>query len=402
MWTCPVCTGQQEENLGTCTCCGFDRSRDYEANPTLVKSVQTTYPIAVWRKRFENKNHAQEKNTQDRKNLKPNPSDMVIRGKVLLYYRGCSEEVCIPENVEKIGAFSFYRCTGIKRVSLPKTLQEIGAWAFWGCESLEEIRIPGSVKRIGKRAFAECTNLSKVELEEGVRQIDELAFARCSIKEIRLPKSLKKLGKLAFYKEPTGNAEENSASVPNDSQNLQRKNENDGASVSETRDFKIQNGKLIQYNGNSENVLIPENISEIDAFAFSENPKIVRVVFPESVQEIGVFAFCKCPQISQIVFPKSLQKIGAWSFLGCSSLKKIHIPGNVKRIGERAFGGCTSLSEVELEEGIEEIAAFAFARCPIQEIRLPKSLKILDSSAFYGCPVEQKIEKTFYINRKQE
>ena len=51
------------------------------------------------------------------------------------------------------------------------------------------------------------------------------------------------------------------------------------------QNFIIKNGELKKYIGNSENVIIPEQITRIGSCAFEDNIYIKTVTFPETVKK---------------------------------------------------------------------------------------------------------------------
>lgn len=82
------------------------------------------------------------------------------------------EEVVLPQNLEKIGAYAFYNCYRLKNIDIPETVTSIGEYAFFGCGYLEEITIPTGVDVIGKDAFGDCIRLSKIVIENPDCEID--------------------------------------------------------------------------------------------------------------------------------------------------------------------------------------------------------------------------------------
>ncbi|MBQ4182242.1 MAG: leucine-rich repeat domain-containing protein, partial [Bacilli bacterium] len=58
---------------------------------------------------------------------------------------------------------------------------------------------------------------------------------------------------------------------------------------------------------------------------------------------------------TSISIPDSVTTIGVWAFSNCSSLESITIPGSVTFIGGYAFSGCTSLSSVIISDGVTYI-----------------------------------------------
>ena len=94
------------------------------------------------------------------------------------------------------------------------------------------------------------------------------------------------------------------------------------------RDFIIENGILVQYVGDYEEVIVPEGVSQIGEKAFSGREDIVDVILPNSISGIGNWAFSGCVNLSGINMPESLTSIGDKAFWGCESLE-ISIPAPI-------------------------------------------------------------------------
>lgn len=78
-----------------------------------------------------------------------------------------------PSTLKSIGEMSFFSCTSMWTVWLPEGLESIGADAFSYCYSLcPMLYIPSTVTEIGNYAFFSCTGISAVymgaESEEGL------------------------------------------------------------------------------------------------------------------------------------------------------------------------------------------------------------------------------------------
>ena len=47
---------------------------------------------------------------------------------------------------------AFRNCKKLREVALNEELQKIGAWSFWACKSLESITLPSTVVEVGDAA----------------------------------------------------------------------------------------------------------------------------------------------------------------------------------------------------------------------------------------------------------
>lgn len=65
----------------------------------------------------------------------------------------------IPNSVNHIGDYAFFRRSSLQNIHMPNSVTHIGDCAFWGCSSLQSINIPNSVTHIGISPFIGCPQL---------------------------------------------------------------------------------------------------------------------------------------------------------------------------------------------------------------------------------------------------
>ena len=131
-------------------------------------------------------------------------------------------------------------------------------------------------------------------------------------------------------------------------------------SEKETVEFEVIDGVLKKYNGDAEDVVIPDRITRIGGGAFIRNTVIKSVFIPKSVREIGDYAFAYCTSLSKVtcpdnedtencvVFSEDLEYFGDHCFRGCSSLPPIIMFLNKNRIyhdGDPIFRHCYDEAE---------------------------------------------------------
>jgi len=172
---------------------------------------------------------------------------------------------------------------------------------------------------------------------------------------------------------------------------------------------------LIRYQGEDEEVVVPDGLAGIYPYAFSKNTFVRKIVIPDSVTTIGEGAFrectaleeirlsgrmtstsqymCKdCTALTHIEIPDSVTRLAIYSFDGCTSLKEVKLSKNLQSIGWDAFARCTSLKTICLPEGLRELDQTVFYDSGLEEIYIPKNVNNISTGAFSSCPKLKKIE----------
>lgn len=125
----------------------------------------------------------------------------------------------------------------------------------------------------------------------------------------------------------------------------------------------IENG-VVKKCAVSENLIIPEGVTEIADEAFYHNENIKTVVLPNGIKRIGNRAFMQCYKLEKINLPDSITEIGEDAFHECLNLKKIKLPDGIKRIERGVFRGCVTLNEIDIPKTVEVIEPYAFINVP--------------------------------------
>lgn len=299
--------------------------------------------------------------------------------------------------------------------------------AFSRCEELTKVIIPEGVTTIGREAFKDCKNLTSVEIPSSVTSIYALAFAGCSaLKSITIPKNLSMIGLQAF--DGCGAL----TSIVVEDGNFMYDSRNNCNAIIKSATNTLIRGCC--------NTTIPDDVEEIDSYAFSGCTGLTTIAIPEGVKRIGKYAFFGCGELTSIIIPKSVTEIskdgvfshcksltsivveegngiydsrencnaiiksgntlvagcsnsvipngvetlGYGAFSGCETLNSIVIPDSVTEIGAYAFSDCTALTEVVIPDSVEYIEERAFSNSGLTSIDIPETVKNLNG-VFYGC-----------------
>lgn len=151
-------------------------------------------------------------------------------------------------------------------------------------------------------------------------------------------------------------------------------------------DFAIENNVLIKYNGNCENVVIPNTVSRIAKNAFKNCSTIKSVTIPNSVTEIGECAFHACKQLERIELPKGSIKIDSYTFTACENLLSVNLPEGLTTISDGMFANCKNLLSVQLPDSIDVICKQAFFGCEkLKNINISDNVIFIGEGAFNDC-----------------
>jgi len=354
----------------------------------------------------------------------------------------------LSENLSSLESYTFEECRNLLDVVIPENVISIADGVFAGCKSLNNITIPSSVEILEFYTFFDCTNLVKIILPEGIKKINMSAFVTCtSLSEIIIPSTVEEIEKDAFLncfrlQKIINNSEYLSFSNYNDligtdeygcifknvhviidnysetihtfESNIEYIDTVDGFS------FKIDEGvyKLIAYkgdlntitlpndvNGNSYiieqmrgviNVIIPEGVTHLPDYAFTDSYSLKSVVLPESLEYIGYVAFSNCINLKEVTIPSKVKFLSG--FAGCINLERVVFEedSQLEIVNQGSFYGCESLREIEIPSGVIEIGSQAFENCyTLEKINLPDSIVYIGENVLTNTKFHQNEENWY-------
>lgn len=226
-------------------------------------------------------------------------------------------------------------------MAIPDSVTSIGNYAFSGCSSLTSVTIPDSVTSIGNYAFYGCNSLSEVDVQD-----------------------LASWCKIFFgdeYSNPCGYAKS-----------------------------LFVNGTKIT------DLVIPDTVTTIGAYAFRDCSDLTSVTIPSSVISIGSYAFSGCSGLTSVTIPDSVTSIGRGVFQVCTGLESVMIPESVTNIGSSAFYGCSGLISMTIPYSVVSIGYGAFNYCGrLLTLYLPRQFEGKTSSM--QIPSECSVFFTDYV-----
>ena len=276
--------------------------------------------------------------------------------KILLGYNGTEKDIILPNYITQIYQRAFYNLDSLTSVEIGDSVTKIGHYAFYKCYNLTSVEIGDHVTTIGESAFSTGSNLISVYYNGDVEGWCNITFS-------------------TFYSNP----------------------------LSHEANLYIDNEPVTE-------LVIPNTVTEIKAYAFSGCAGLTSVVIGDNVTTIAKDAFYKCFDLTEITLPfvggtkdgttntHFGYIFGASSYSDHSSyvpksLTKVTIT-SATTIGEDAFRFCYHLTSIEIPDSVTTIGGYAFQNCSnLTSIIIGDSVTTIGREAFSGC---KKLANVYY------
>lgn len=257
----------------------------------------------------------------------------------------------IPNNTKAIGEYAFYGCSGLTSLKLPAKTAQVGDFAFQGCTGLTAPMYNGFVfafmppsysgaydipdnglQTIAGGAFINCEQLTAVTIPESVRTIGYDAFFGCeSLTSVTIPEGVTTIGKGGIFQLCTA-----LTSVHWNAINCEIE--------------KLGQGNYFPPFYQLENItefIFGDKVQSIPACLCCGLKGLTTFSIPESVTHIGDYAYTECTGLTSVTIPNTVKYVGTGAFMDCTNLTAVTIPDSLESIGEGStFQRCTSLTKV--------------------------------------------------------
>ncbi len=145
----------------------------------------------------------------------------------------------------------------------------------------------------------------------------------------------------------------------------------------------------IRYNGPANYVRIAEEFRGVPVTHvgkdFLQNHNFVTVRLSDNITHIDDYAFENAPIIA-LENTDSLTHIGEYSFAYSDVFKMTELPKNLKVIKSSAFYGCYGLSFTRIPESVTHIGDIAFSHCEgLTDITLGDNIEVMGKGVFAYC-----------------
>ena len=171
-----------------------------------------------------------------------------------------------------VGDWEFSNCPNLASMNISKGVGRICNSTFPGCSGLISIEIPVTVESIDEDSFNGCSNINEIHIPKGVRTIGTGAFSRCSnLKSIHISESVESIGRGEF----------NSCTELS----IMAIDPNNGFFSFSDRTLYDRDQRILYkcFDYEAENYTMPQGISCIGEYAFSNCKSLRSVVIPNNV-----------------------------------------------------------------------------------------------------------------------
>lgn len=351
----------------------------------------------------------------------------------------------LPGTVEKIGNYAFKGTSLSGSLYLPNSLKTIGIGVFDSLKLTGTLTIPDSVTTISNEAFynnkftklvisqnSSLTTIGNnafrnnqisnaIALPKSVTTIGNNTFCNNSIPVLALNYGLKSIGSHAFDTNKITGTINIPVTVEKIDTQAFKSNQIEAVIFNKNSALTTLGSYAFAQNKISNVIMIPKNLKALQEFTFWSN-KISGVTFeegsqlksigkrafqanrdsngstmtgslniPPSVESVGVMAFKEAlKNIDELNFGENSQLKTIYSAAFASShIKKVTIPKSVTTIEKTQSQGAAfesaGIEELIFEEGsqLETIDNAVFSQNSISKVVIPKSVKTINSSAFY-------------------
>ena len=96
-------------------------------------------------------------------------------------------------------------------------------------------------------------------------------------------------------------------------------------------------------------VLIPDSITTMDSYVFSNCTSLQSVTISKGLEQINGHMF-EYTALSSITIPRNIARIEAYAFQECNKLANVIFSGNITYIGSLVFYWCGNLKRVDLSK----------------------------------------------------
>lgn len=325
------------------------------------------------------------------------PAGITEIGESTFYNCTSLDEVEFPATLLVINEKAFANCSGMTSLTVPEGVTTIRKFAFYDCTGMETLNLPASLVNIG---FTRAEEESGVESEEHARNPVRFLFEQKeTTNSCRSMTALNFADDNPLYQSIDGLVYSKDGKtlsfVPRGAVDITVADgtEKIGAyacficfrleTVKLPSTLKVVGSTAFHYCEAITEMDLPYGLERIEHSAFFGVENWDCDYIPETVTYIGPYAFVECAS-DDIVIPESITEISEFAFWGYEeTLKHISMPDGLKKIGNSAFSWAKNVKNIIIPTGVTSIGSDALA-CNYSEtyITVPQGVLSLGDRAF--------------------
>ena len=312
-------------------------------------------------------------------------------------FRNCVNlsELTLPESLTSIGAGALKGCTGITELTLPNSLTSLSAGALKGCTGITELILPESLTSLGDGALKDCTGISELTLSASLTSIGSGLLEGCTnlnklvvgCDPAILPSDM--LDLLANIDEVYLSKDATDEQVRALSELMGRPWYDPLPREGEESSFKAmpyeplpgddfwydeEYSRLDAYQGYELNLILPREIDGVE-LSMIGGGMMNRASYGDNYD-------VELPVVS-LVIPENYTEIPAYAFQNCDTLETVICYAPIEKLEEGTFSGCTSLTNVVFVNGVREIDRYVFKDCLyLETVYIGDKTQRIDENAF--------------------
>ena len=289
-------------------------------------------------------------------------------------FKGCTSitKLNLPESLTSLSDGVLEGCTGITELTLPDSLTNIGAGALKDCTGITELKIPANLTSIGSGALEGCTNLKKLvvgcdptilpaDMLHMMENIDEVYLSVNATDEQVC--TLSELMGRPWYDPLLREGEERSfVEMPYE------------PLLGSDFWYDEEYSRLDAYQGYELNLILPREIDGVE-LSMVGGGMMTRATYGDNFD-------VELPVVS-VVIPENYTEIPAYAFMNCDTLETVICYAPLEKLEEGTFSGCTSLTNVIFVNGVREIDRYVFKDCLyLETLYIGDKTQRIDENAF--------------------
>ena len=288
----------------------------------------------------------------------------------------------LGNGINTVGNYAFANCVNLRNVAIPKNcnITAFGSHAFYNCQSITEFNVPVNVLELGDYCFSKCRDLVNLTMyyEDGTKvllnDIGAHCFTECpNLEKLIFPASVDEAEhgtkiNLSMFRGSTALKHitfmSNAMSITIPSGDTYGFTEFRNEMIPEFYFEGLDRLTLHQQCNDNEIAYkyLDKDLYEIVIKDESGNKTTYRVNSENQLKEVVIDPAVKEVEMPNTVGPYQILNIDSTSFRNKCNIEKIVIPASILTISEYAFQGCHNLKHVIFEnaDNIQSIGTDAF------------------------------------------